>query len=42
MQEVTGEAREARMKIAETEERLRAADDVSARREITAPEEGRC
>jgi HlyD family type I secretion membrane fusion protein len=40
LQEVTAEAREVRTKLAEMEERLRAADDVSARREITAPEDG--
>jgi HlyD family secretion protein len=40
IQEVSTELREVRGKLAETEERLRAAEDVSTRMEITAPEEG--
>jgi membrane fusion protein, type I secretion system len=40
MQEVLAERREVRAKLADTEERLRAAADVAARREILAPEAG--
>ncbi len=40
LQEVSTEQTEARTKLAETEERLRAATDVVTRREITAPEAG--
>ncbi|WP_137177904.1 HlyD family type I secretion periplasmic adaptor subunit [Roseomonas sp. AR75] len=39
-QEVSAELREVRVKLAEAEERLRAAEDVSTRLEITAPEAG--
>ena len=39
-QEVAGEQREARTRLAEVEERLRAARDVAVRRDILAPEEG--
>jgi HlyD family secretion protein len=39
-QEVSTELRDVRVKLAETEERLRAAEDVSGRLEITAPESG--
>jgi HlyD family secretion protein len=39
-QEVSTELREVRVRLAETEERLRAAEDVSTRLEITAPEAG--
>jgi HlyD family secretion protein len=40
LQEVSTELRELRVRMAETEERLRAAEDVSTRLEITAPEDG--
>ena len=40
LQEVGTERREVRSKLAETEERLRAAADVAVRREILAPEAG--
>ena len=40
LQEVSTEGREVRTKLNDAEERLRAADDVSARREILAPEDG--
>jgi HlyD family secretion protein len=40
MQEASTEQREVRVRLAETEERLRAAEDVSTRLEITAPETG--
>jgi len=40
LQEVTTEGREVRVKLADVEEKLRAAADVSARREIVAPEDG--
>lgn len=40
LQEVSTELREVRVRFAETEERLRAAEDVSTRLEITAPESG--
>jgi HlyD family secretion protein len=39
-QEVSTELREVRVKLAEAEERLRAAEDVSTRLDITAPEAG--
>jgi HlyD family secretion protein len=39
-QEVSTELREVRVRLAETEERLRAAEDVSTRLEIVAPEDG--
>jgi HlyD family secretion protein len=39
-QEVAAEQREARTRLAEVEERLRAARDVAVRRDIVAPEEG--
>lgn len=39
-QEVSTELRELRVRLAETEERLRAAEDVSTRLELTAPEDG--
>lgn len=40
MQEASTEQRDVRVRLAETEERLRAAEDVSTRMEITAPEAG--
>ncbi|WP_421994097.1 HlyD family type I secretion periplasmic adaptor subunit [Roseococcus sp.] len=40
LQEIGTEARDVAARLADTEERLRAAADVSARREITAPEAG--
>ena len=40
LQDVSTELRELRVRMAETEERLRAAEDVSTRLEITAPEGG--
>ena len=40
MQEVSTERRDVRAKLAEAEERLRAATDVATRREIIAPEGG--
>jgi HlyD family type I secretion membrane fusion protein len=40
LQEASTEGREVRSKLNEAEERLRAASDVSARREILAPEDG--
>jgi len=40
MQDVSTEQRDVRNKLAEAEERLRAASDVQARREIVAPESG--
>ncbi|MFH5926245.1 HlyD family type I secretion periplasmic adaptor subunit [Roseomonas xinghualingensis] len=40
LQEVTTEGREVRIKLADVEEKLRAAADVSARHEILAPEDG--
>jgi len=40
MQDVSTEQRDVRAKLAETEERVRAASDVAARREILAPEDG--
>lgn len=39
-QEVAAEQREARTRLAEVEERLRAARDVAVRRDIVAPEDG--
>lgn len=39
-QEVAAEQREARIRLAEVEERLRAAQDVALRRDILAPEDG--
>ncbi len=39
-QEVSTELREVRVRLAEAEERLRAAEDVSTRLDITAPESG--
>lgn len=39
-QEVAAEQREARTRLAEVEERLRAAEDVAVRRDILAPEDG--
>jgi HlyD family secretion protein len=39
-QEVAAEQREARTRLAEVEERLRAAQDVAVRRDIVAPEDG--
>jgi len=39
-QEVAGERRDIRIRIAEVEERLRAAQDVAVRRDIVAPEDG--
>jgi HlyD family secretion protein len=39
-QEASTELRDVRVRLAETEERLRAAEDVSTRLEITAPESG--
>jgi len=40
LQEASGEHREVRAKLAEAEERLRAAHDVAQRREILAPDDG--
>jgi HlyD family secretion protein len=40
LQEVSTELRELRVRLAETEERLRAAEDVSTRLDILAPEDG--
>ena len=40
LQEASAERREVRAKLAETEEKLRAAADVATRRDITAPEDG--
>lgn len=40
LQEVQAEQREVAARLAETDERLRAAEDVAIRREITAPEAG--
>ena len=40
LQEVSTELREVRVRFAETEERLRAAEDVSTRLDIVAPESG--
>ena len=40
LQEASAEARDVRAKLNEAEEKLRAADDVSARRDILAPEDG--
>lgn len=40
LQEVSAELRDLRVRMAEIEERLRAAEDVSTRLEITAPEDG--
>jgi HlyD family secretion protein len=40
LQEVSTELRDVRVRLAETEERLRAAEDVSTRMEIVAPEAG--
>lgn len=40
LQEAAGEQRDVRAKLAETEEKLRAANDVASRREIVAPETG--
>jgi HlyD family secretion protein len=40
VQEASAERREVRAKLAETEEKLRAAADVATRREIIAPEDG--
>ena len=40
MQEVLTDLRDVRGKLAETEERLRAANDVESRRDIVAPESG--
>jgi HlyD family type I secretion membrane fusion protein len=40
IQEVSAELRDVRVRLAEAEERLRAAEDVSTRMEITAPEDG--
>lgn len=40
LQEVSTEQRDVRSKLAETEERLRAAADISTRRDIVAPESG--
>lgn len=40
IQEVSAELREVRLRLAEAEERLRAAEDVSTRLEVTAPEDG--
>ena len=40
LQDASSERREVRSKLAETEEKLRAAADVATRREITAPEDG--
>lgn len=40
IQEVSTELRDLRVRLAETEERLRAAEDVSTRLEITAPDDG--
>lgn len=40
IQEVSAELRDVRVRLAEVEERLRAAEDVSTRMEITAPEDG--
>jgi len=40
IQEVSTELRDVRVRLAEAEERLRAAEDVSTRMEITAPEDG--
>jgi HlyD family secretion protein len=40
MEEVATDLRDVRSKLAETEERLRAASDITARREIVAPEPG--
>ncbi|HEY8612707.1 MAG TPA: HlyD family type I secretion periplasmic adaptor subunit [Roseomonas sp.] len=40
MQEVSTEGRDVRTRLNDVEERLRAADDVSARRDILAPEDG--
>lgn len=39
-QEVAGERRDIRTRLAEVEERLRAAQDVAVRRDIVAPEDG--
>jgi HlyD family secretion protein len=39
-QEVSTELREVRVRLGETEERLRAAEDVSTRLDVTAPESG--
>ncbi|WP_424136511.1 HlyD family type I secretion periplasmic adaptor subunit [Roseomonas chloroacetimidivorans] len=40
MQEASTEARDVRARLNDTEEKLRAANDVSARRDILAPEDG--
>ncbi len=40
LQEVTTEARDAAQRLADVEERLRAASDVATRRDIVAPEDG--
>lgn len=40
LQEVAAELRDVRTRLAETEERIRAAQDVALRRDIVAPEEG--
>lgn len=40
MQEVSTELRDVRVRLAETEERLRAAEDISTRLDIVAPEDG--
>jgi HlyD family secretion protein len=40
LQDASAERREVRSKLAETEERLRAATDVAVRRDILAPEDG--
>lgn len=40
LQEVSTEGRDVRTRLHEVEEKLRAADDVSSRREILAPEDG--
>jgi HlyD family secretion protein len=40
LQEASTELRDVRVRLAESEERLRAAEDVSTRLEVTAPEDG--
>ncbi len=40
MQEVSTELRDVRVRLAETEEKLRAAEDTTNRMEVTAPEDG--